>query len=113
MGREAERELARRGIPLYFTTKRSIIKEMVYRAMRLASALRTGGLQVLEVDPYASKVCLFGRQIPSNMKREDPVFSQQRLTDLIDGVARRVDEPDHDLCDALIAAQTAYLHTPR
>src|SRR5205807_948296 len=34
-GRSAERELSRLGIPCFWTTKRSIIKAMVYRAIGL------------------------------------------------------------------------------
>src|SRR5690349_10986280 len=63
-GRECERALARLGIGCYFTTKRSIIKEMVYRGMRLKRRLEAEGLAVIEVYPYASKVRLFGKPLP-------------------------------------------------
>ena len=50
-GRACEREMAARGIPLYFTTKRSIIKRMVYRGIAVAGALRQDGRQILEGVP--------------------------------------------------------------
>jgi predicted nuclease with RNAse H fold len=38
-GRNCERELAKLGIPCYFTTKKSIIKAMVYRGIKLKTEL--------------------------------------------------------------------------
>ena len=109
-GRVCERELARRGIPLYFTTKRSIIKTMVYRAMRLSEKLATHGVRVLEVYPYAAKVALFGKPIPRKTTREGIAFLRGRLRGLVPGVARYDGVLSHDLCDALVAAHTAFLH---
>ena len=57
-GRSCEWELARLGIPCYFTTKKSIIKAMVYRGIRLKAELESMGCEVIEVYPYASKVRL-------------------------------------------------------
>ena len=64
-GRQCERELAKAGIPCYFTTKRSIIKEMIYRGMKLRTELSERNFKVIEVYPYASKVRLFSKPIPS------------------------------------------------
>jgi predicted nuclease with RNAse H fold len=110
-GRACEPELARRGIPLYFTTKRSIIKQMVYRAIALAREMRSQGCQVIEVYPYASKVMLFGKPIPPKTKKEGLDFLRQRLDTLIPGLASHGGRLSHDLCDALVAAYTAYLHS--
>ena len=110
-GRACEQELARRGIPLYFTTKRSIIKRMVYRAIALAQGLEAQGHRVLEVYPYASKVRLFGKPIPSKTSQEGLDFLRQHLGRLIPGVASWDGRLDHDGCDALVAAYTAYLHS--
>ena len=110
-GRAVERELVRRGIPLYFTTKRCIIKAMVYRAIGLADRLRSLGCDVLEVYPYASKVMLFGRPIPRKTTAEGLGFLRERLERLIPGLAAGAGSLDHDLCDALVVAYTAYLHS--
>lgn len=109
-GRAVEQELARRGIPLYFTTKRSIIKKMVYRGIRLASELSAQGHEVLEVYPYASKVALFGKPIPRKTTAEGLEFLREKLSKLVPGLSGWRDRLDHDLCDALIAGYTAYLH---
>lgn len=109
-GRLCERELARRGIGLYFTTKRSIIKPMVYRAVRLARSLNDCGCQVLEVYPYASKVCLFGGPVPSKTTRQGLAYLRRRLGELVPGL-EACPGLGHDMCDAVIAAYTALLHS--
>ena len=108
-GRECERELAWRGIPLYFTTKRSIIKGMAYRAIGLSRDLAAQGRQVLEVYPYAAKVLLFGRPIPKKTTREGLKFLIRHLGRRIGGIDSRAERLDHDLCDALVATYVAYL----
>ena len=109
-GRVCERELLARGISLYVTTKRSIIKKMVYRCMALVPPLEAMGARVIEVYPYASKVCLFGKPIPKKTKREGREFLRRRLGGLIPGLNAYDGRLDHDLYDALVAAYTAYLH---
>lgn len=110
-GRACERELARQRIGCFFTTKRSIIKAMVYWAMALRRALEKEAVAVLEVFPYATKVRLFGRLIPRKTSPEGLAFLKQRLSELVDLAAlpgeRRL---DHNLWDALAAAYTAYLY---
>ena len=78
-GRECERELARRGIGCYFTTKRSIIKAMVYRGMALRDTLAGHGVEVLEVYPYAAKVALWGKPIPKKTTPEGMAFLIEHL----------------------------------
>jgi len=109
-GRECERELARRGIGCYFTTKRSIIKRMVYRGMALRDAMVGHGVEVLEVYPYAAKVALWGKPIPPKTTAEGMAFLRGRLADLVPGVAPCSERLTHDVCDAIVAAYTAYLH---
>ena len=116
-GRLCERALVRRGIGLYITTKKSFIKPMIYRAIRLAESLRAQGRTVLEVYPFASKVILFGRPIPKKTTPEGIAFMRERLNPLVGGLDtwERASESwerelDHDLCDALAAAYTTYLH---
>lgn len=107
-GRLCERELARCGIGSYYTTKRSIIKSMVYRAVALRRTLENREATVLEVYPYASKVRLFGRPIPKKTSPEGITFLQQKLSRLIKGIP--LDRGNHDLLDAIVAAYTACLH---
>ena len=108
-GRECERQLAGLGIPCYFTTKRSIIKEMTYRAITLRRTLENRGHRVIEVYPYGSKVRLWGRRIPSKHTPDGLDFLHSRLGELLPGLRRYVSGFSHDLCDAALAAYTAYL----
>ena len=109
-GRSCERELAKQGIPCYFTTKKSIIKAMVYRGIKLKAELEAKGYEVIEVYPYASKARLFGRNIPAKSKPAGLAFLKQHISLLLPSIAPYVDGFNHDLCDAAIAAYTAFLH---
>ncbi len=109
-GRSCERELARRGIPCYFTTKKSIIKDMVKRGIRLKAELESMGCEVIEVYPYASKVRLFGKMLPVKSKPAGLAFLKLCISQLLPNIAPYVDEFNHHLCDAAIAAYTAFLH---
>ena len=109
-GRECERQLAKLGTPCYFTTKRSIIKEMVCRGVALRSTLDNRGFRVIEVYPYATKVRLWGKPIPSKSKPDGLAFLRARLAELMPSLAPYVADLSHDLCDAAAAAYTAYLH---
>ena len=108
-GRQCERELLARGISLYITNKRSIIKQMTYRAIALAEELRNRGLAVVEVYPYASKVGLFGRmehKKTTRKGREDLTRRMRRLVPCLDAHPNAL---AHDLGDAVVAAYTGYL----
>ena len=110
-GRACERELASRyGIPCFWTTKRTIIKAMVYRAIALRAALEGRGTVVLETYPYAIKVRLFGRRLPRKSTHEGVTYLRRRLHALLPTLAPWVEALGHDLCDAVIAAYTAVLH---
>lgn len=109
-GRVCERELSQRGIPSYYTTKKSIIKDMVYRAIGLKHDLGARGVKVIEVYPYATKVALFGRSIPSKMTPAGISFLRERLAQLMPQSVPHLPRFDHDLCDALVAAYTAHLY---
>ncbi len=109
-GRSCERELVRLGIPCYFTTKKSIIKAMVYRGIRLKAELEAMGYEVIEVYPYASKVCLFGKFIPAKSKTAGLAFLKRRISGLLPDISAYVDGFNHHLCDVAIAAYTASLH---
>lgn len=107
--RAAEREVIARGFGLFRTTKKSIIKAMVYRGMALRGLLENAGLRVLEVYPYASKVIIFGRSLPKKSTAEGRVFVRTRLEALIPGLACVGRALGHDELDALVAAYTARL----
>ena len=109
-GRSCERELAKLGIACYFTTKNSIIKAMVYRGISLKTKLEAIGYEVMEVYPYATKVRLFGKPIPSKLKPDGLRFLKQHIGCLLPNIVSYVDGFNHDLCDAAIAAYTAFLH---
>lgn len=110
-GRACERELASRfGIPCFWTTKRTIIKPMVYRAIGLRAALEERGTEVLETYPYAIKVRLFGRDLPKKSTREGVAYLRRRLVALLPSLAPWSEGLGHDLCDAVVAAHAAVLH---
>ena len=108
-GRNCEQELARLGIPCYFTTKKSIIKAMVYRGIRLRTELEATGYEVIEVYPYATKLRLFGKPIPSKLKPDGLTFLKQHICQLLPNITPYVDGFNHDMCDAAIATYTAFL----
>ena len=110
-GRACERELARLGIPCFFTSKRSIIKAMVYRAIALSGELCARGYEVIEIYPYASKVRLFGKSIPSKLKPAGLAALRTLVTGLMPSLTSQAADLSHDLCDALIAAYTGYLYS--
>ena len=109
-GKSCERELARLGIPCFFTTKKSIIKAMVYRGIRLKAELEARGYKVIEVYPYASKVRLLGKGFPAKSKPAGLTFLKQCISRLLPDIAPYVDRFNHDMCDAAIAAYTAFLY---
>ena len=84
---------------------------MVYRGMRLKKELEARGDKVIKVYPYASKIHLFGKGIPPKRKLEGLIFLRQHLSRLLPNLSSPVNEFNHDMCDAAIAAYTAYLHS--
>jgi len=106
-GRACERELSRLGIGCYYTTKRSIIKAMVYRGIGLQERLRMQGCTVLEVYPYATKIRLLGRPLPRKTTAAGRAVVGQGLARLLD---RELPQLSHDAADALLCAYTAWLY---
>ncbi|HIC93192.1 MAG TPA: DUF429 domain-containing protein, partial [Anaerolineae bacterium] len=101
-GRQCERELSALGIGCYYTTKRSIIKGMVYRAIALRKELEGRGFAVIEVYPYATKVLLFGKLPPKTTVAGRRAL-QERLRRLIPAVPPpQEDLLPHDVLDALL-----------
>jgi hypothetical protein len=109
-GRQCERELSALGIGCYYTTKRSIIKGMVYRAIALKEKLEERGFAVIEVYPYASKVRLFGK-LPRKTTVAGRRVLQERLRRLIPAIPSPHESLlSHDTLDALLAAYTGVLY---
>lgn len=109
-GRASEQELARMHIGCFFTTKRSIIKNLIYRGLKMREDLVQMGYPVIEVYPYATKVILFGDKIPPKNSARGVAFLKQKLQHLIDGIEPHLNDLNHDGCDSLLAAYTACLH---
>jgi predicted nuclease with RNAse H fold len=109
-GRQCERELSALGIGCYYTTKRSIIKGMVYRGIRLKADLERRGHSVIEIYPYASKLRLFG-PLPRKTTVKGRQVLQKGLQRLIPSVpSPQEDLLSHDALDALLAAYTGFLY---
>jgi predicted nuclease with RNAse H fold len=66
--------------------------------------------QVIEVCPFASKVCLFGKTMPRKTTKQGMSFLKDKLADILPGLRPYLDMFDHDLCDAAVAAYTALLY---
>jgi len=109
-GRQCERELSALDIGCYYTTKRSIIKGMVYRAIALRKKLEGQGFAVIEVYPYASRVRLFGK-LPRKTTVAGRRALQERLRHLIPAIPwPQKSLLSHDALDALFAAYTGILY---
>ena len=109
-GRRCERMLSAQGISLYYTTKRTFIKRMIYRARDLKVKMESMGSRVIEVYPYGSKVRLFGKPIPKKTRREGLEFLHSRLGELVPGLTDYEGRINHDMYDGLVAAYTSYLY---
>jgi hypothetical protein len=111
-GRACERELMKVGISSYFTTKKTIIKRMIYQAIQWKQCLEHRGISVIEIYPYATKVMLFGKQMPKKESKEGLQWLRERIGLLIRNqhVAMTF---NHDECDALLGAYTGLLHLQR
>ena len=110
-GRQCERDIRALGVSLYVTTKKSFIKGMIYRGIGLAIGIRTRGVGVVEIYPYASKVMLLGKPLPKKTRRAGNEFFRSKLAELIPGVDTHPERINHDLCDAMFGAYTAYLES--
>lgn len=108
-GRACERELARWGVGLFFTTKRSIIKQMVYAALALRRSLESHGLQVIEVYPYSVRRLLLGRRTPKKQSIQGQRLLREALSPIIPKLERLPSDLGHDGQDAVLAALVGWL----
>ena len=108
--RQCDQELRRQGIPCYPTSKKTFIKSLIYRGIELKNKLTCLGFQVIEVYPYASKVCLFGKAMPRKTTPQGITFLKERVENLLPNLKPYLGMFDHDLYDATIASYTAFLY---
>ncbi len=98
---------------------------LIYRAIELKAAIASRSTepvvscrseelkqprQVIEVYPYASKVRLFGKNMPKKATLQGIAFLRERLGDILPALRPYLAGFGHDLCDAAIAAYTAFLY---
>jgi len=111
--RQCEHELRQQGIPCYPTSKRTFVKDLIYRGIelktRIGCEVKQVG-QVIEVYPFASKVRLFGKNIPRKTTKQGISFSRDKLEDILPDLKPYSNMLEHDFCDAAVAAYTALLH---
>ena len=111
--RQCDQELRQQGIPCYPTSKKTFIKNLIYRGIELKTSIgrevKQAG-QVIEVYPFASKVRLFGKTVPRKTTKQGMSFLKDKLGDILPGLKPYLDMFDHDLCDAAVAAYTALLY---
>lgn len=111
--RQCDQELRQQGIPCYPTSKKTFVKDLIYRGIELKSSIgremKQAG-QVIEVYPFASKVRLFGKAMPRKSTRKGMSFLRDKLGDILPCLKPYLDMFDHDLCDAAVAAYTALLY---
>jgi len=111
--RQCEHELRQQGIPCYPTSKRTFVKDLIYRGIelktRIGCEVKQVG-QVIDVYPFASKVRLFGKTIPRKTTKQGISFVRDKLEAILPDLKPYSDMLDHDFCDAAVAAYTALLH---
>jgi predicted nuclease with RNAse H fold len=111
--RQCDQELRQQGIPCYPTSKKTFIKDLIYRGIELKTSIgreaKQAG-QVIEVYPFASKVRLFGKTVPRKTTKQGMSFLRDKLGEILPSLKPYLDMFDHDLCDAAMAAYTALLY---
>jgi len=105
--------LRQQEIPCYPTSKKTFVKELIYRGIELKTIIgrevKQAG-QVIEVYPFASKVRLFGKTMPRKTTKQGASFFRDKLGDILPCLKTYLGTFDHDLCDAAVAAYTALLY---
>ena len=111
--RQCDQELRQQGIPCYPTSKKTFVKELIYRGIELKTSIerevQQAG-QAIEVYPFASKVRLFGKTLPRKTTKQGICFFREKLGEILPSLKPYSDILDHDLCDAAVAAYTALLY---
>ena len=111
--RQCDEELRRYGIPCYPTSKKTFVKDLIYRGIQLKTSIVRQVPQaghIIEVYPFASKVCLFGKTVPPKTTKQGVSFLREKLAEILPSLKAYSDILDHNLCDAAVAAYTALLY---
>lgn len=111
--RQCDQELRQQKIPCYPTSKKTFIKDLIYRGIELRTSIGhelKQASQVIEVYPFASKVRLFGAAMPRKTTRQGIRFLKDRLGNMLPGLRPYLDVFDHHLYDAAMAAYTGLLY---
>jgi len=109
-GRHCELQLSRIGIGCFFTNKWSIVRDLINRGVKLKCQLNELGFKVIEVYPYATKVLLFGDNLPHKKSGAYLHVLNERLTSLIQGLHGCSDGLDQNTCNAALNAYTGFLY---
>jgi len=71
--RQCDQELRQQGMSCYPTSKKTFIKDLIYRGIELKTRIGCGVkqvCQVIEVYPFASKTRLFGETVPRKTTKQ-------------------------------------------
>jgi len=110
--RQCDQELRQQGIPCYPTSKKTFIKDLIYRGIELKTRIGREVKQVsqvIEVYPFASKARLFGKTVPRKTTNQGMCFLRDKLGDILPSLKPYSGMLDHNFCDAAVAAYTALL----
>jgi predicted nuclease with RNAse H fold len=111
--RQCDQELRRQRIACYPTTKKTFIKDLIYRGTELKNSIGhklKQASQVIEVYRFASKVCLFGATKPRKTTEQGISFLRDELGTILPGLKPDLDMFGHDLYDAAVSAYTGLLY---
>jgi predicted nuclease with RNAse H fold len=110
--RQCDQELRQQGITCYPTSKKTFIKDLIYRGIELKASIGREVKQVsqiIEVYPFASKVRLFGKNVPRKTTKQGMSFLRDKLGDILPSLKPYSGMLDHNFYDAAVAAYTALL----
>ncbi|MBM10457.1 MAG: hypothetical protein CL759_00020 [Chloroflexi bacterium] len=105
-----ELELAKMGISCFYTSKGSIMKDLIYRAIRIRNGLELAGYNVIEVYPHATKILLFGDSVPPKHSLASVSYMKDHLVPLVSCINDYAGGLDIYACEAIINAYTGQLH---
>ena len=111
--RECDRELRKLGIPCYPTSKRTFVKKLIYRGIGIKKAIVESITQVgevIEIYPFATKIRLFGKEMPRKSTKQGISSYKDKLDEALPALRPYSGMFDHNLCDAALAAYTALLY---
>ena len=109
-GRLCELELSRLGIGCFYTNKWSIVRDLINRGVKLKHQLNELGFKVIEVYPYATKVLLFGGNLPRKKSSAYLRCLNDRVSSLVLGFTGGEDVQDQNTCNAALNAYTGLLY---